>query len=144
MSQEVNIVQESADRVGDAYRTFDEGFQRLQKDLRVRRKNFEKQISTRRRSLERQINASRKGIEKRTRQQVNELRKNPVVKRAISAREDASKQIESRVSTVLGFFNIATRTDIERLERKLGQITRKLKQPGRAKKTNGSATAKAS
>ena len=144
MSEQVNFVQESTDRVGDVYRTFDEGFQRIQKDLQVRRKTFEKQINTGRKSLERQINASRKDIEKRTRQQVSELRKNPVVKRAISVRKDATKQIESRVGTVLGFFNIATRSDVERLERKLGQISRKLKQPARAKKTNGSAPAKAS
>lgn len=144
MSEQVNIVQESADRVGEAYRSFDEGFQRLQKDLRSRRKTFEKQISSGRKNLERQLNASRKGIEKRTRRQVNELRKNPVVKRAISARDDATKRFENRVGTVLGLFNIATRSDVERLERKIGQITRKLKQGGRGKKANGSATAKAS
>ena len=30
MSEQANLVQEGADRVGDAYRSFDEGFQRLQ------------------------------------------------------------------------------------------------------------------
>ena len=130
MSEQVNAIEESADRISDAYRSFDEGFQRLQKDLRSRRKSFEKQINSGRKSLERQINTSRKDIEKRTRKQVKELRKNPVVKRAISARDDATKQLESRVGSFLGFFNIATRTDIERVERKLGQITRKLKQTG--------------
>jgi len=133
MSEQVSLVQEGAERVGDAYRSFDEGFQRLQKDLRNRRKTFERQIKT-----------SRKDIEKRTRKQVNELRKNPVVKRAISVRDDASKRFESQIGDVLGFLNIATRTDIERIERKLGQITRKLKQTGRTKKANGSATSKAS
>ncbi len=144
MSQQANIVEESADRISDAYRSFDEGFQRLQKEFRGRRRTFEKQISSGRKNLERQINASRKDIEKRTRQQVNELRKNPVVKRAISARDDATKQIENRVGTVLGFFNIATRSDVERLDRRIGQITRKLKHAERAKKSNGSAKAKAS
>jgi len=144
MSEQANMIEERADRIGDAYRSFDEGFQRLQKDLRERRKTFEKQINSRRKNLERQINASRKGIEKRTRQQVSELRKNPVVKRAISARDDATKGIESRVSGALGLFNIASRSDVERLERKIGQITRKLKQAERAKKANGSAKAKAS
>ena len=143
MSEQANLVQEGADRVGDAYRSFDEGFQRLQKDLRNRRKTFEKQINSGRKNLERQINAGRKDFEKRTRKQVSELRKNPVVKRAISARDDATKQIESQVSTVLGFFNIASRTDVERIERMLGQVTRKLKQVERAKKANGSAKVKA-
>ncbi len=143
MSEQANLVQEGADRVGDAYRSFDEGFQRLQKDLRNRRKTVEKQINSGRKNLERQINAGRKDFEKRTRKQVSELRKNPVVKRAISARDDATKQIESQVSTVLGFFNIASRTDVERIERKLGQVTRKLKQVERAKKANGSAKVKA-
>ena len=143
MSEQANLVQEGADRVSDAYRSFDEGFQRLQKDLRNRRKTVEKQINSGRKNLERQINAGRKDFEKRTRKQVSELRKNPVVKRAISARDDATKQIESQVSTVLGFFNIASRTNVERIERKLGQVTRKLKQVEGAKKANGSAKVKA-
>jgi len=148
MAEQVNIVEEQSNRVSDAYHSFDEGFQKLQKDLRDRRKTFEKQISSGRKNLERQINASRKDIKKRTRQQVNELRKNPVVERAISVSEDATKmiekQIEGRVSSVLGFFNIATRSDVERLERKIAQITRKLKLGERAKKANGSTVGKAS
>ena len=46
MSEQVSFVQEGVDRVGDAYRSFDEGYQRLQKDLRGRLKTFEKQINT--------------------------------------------------------------------------------------------------
>ena len=144
MSEQVSFVQESVDRVGEAYRSFDEGFQRLQKDLRNRRKTIEKQVDTGRKNVERQLNSSRRDIEKRTRKQVSDLRKSPVVKRAISVRDDASKQFESRIGAVLSFFNIATRTDIERVERKLGQITRKLKAFERPKKANGSATVKAS
>lgn len=144
MSEQVSFVQEGADRVGDAYRSFDEGFQRLQKDLRTRRKSIEKQLNTGRKSLERQINASRRDFEKRTRKQVTELRKNPVVKRALSVRNDATRELETRVSTFLGFFNIATRSDLNRIDRKLGQITRKLKQVERAKKSNGATKVKAS
>lgn len=144
MSEQVSFVQEGVDRVGDAFRSFDAGFQRLQKDLRGRRKTFEKQINTSRKTVERQINAGRRDFEKATRKRVNELRKNPAVKRAIGVRNDATKQFESRVSTVLGFFNVATRSDLDRIERKLGQIAKKLKGIERAKRANGSAAVKAS
>ena len=36
MSEQVSFVQEGVDRVVDAFRSFDEEFQRLQKDLRGR------------------------------------------------------------------------------------------------------------
>ncbi len=144
MSEQISVVQEGVDRVGDAYRSLGEGFQRLQKDLRGRQNTFEKQINTGRKSVERQINTGRKDIEKATRKRVRELRKTPVVKRAIDVRDDAFKRFESQVGTVLGFFNVATRSDIDRIDRKLGQIAKKLKEIQRSKKANGSAAVKAS
>ena len=144
MSEQVSFVQEGVDRMEDAYRSIDKTVQRLQKDLRARRKSIEKQVSSGRKSFERQIKARRSTIEKNTRKQVRELRKNPLVKRAISLRDGTTKQIEDGVDSVLGFFSIATKSDVNRIDRKLGQINRKLKGLEGRKKSNGTVVPRTS
>ena len=144
MSEQVGFVQDSVDRVEDAYRSIDKRVQRLQKDLRARRKSIEKQVSSGRKSVERQIKARRTTIEKKTRRQVKELRKNTLVKRAFDLRDDTTKQVENGVDTVLSFFNIATKSDLTRIDRKLGTINRKLKGLEGRKRSNGTAATRAS
>jgi len=144
MSEQVSFVQEGVDRVEEAYRSIDKRVQRLQKDLRSRRKTIEKQVSSGRKSIERQIKARRTTIEKNTRKQVKELRKNTLVKRALGLRDDATRQIEDGVDTVLSFFSIATKSDVNRIDRKLGQINRKLKGLEGRKRSNGTAAPRAS
>ncbi len=144
MSEQVGFVQEGVDRIEEAYRSIDKRVQRLQKDLQARRKSIEKQVTSGRKSVERQIKVRRSTIEKNTRKQVKELRKNTLVKRALGLREDTTKQIEDGVGTVLGFFNIATKNDLSRIDRKLGTINRKLKGLEGKKRANGTAAPRAS
>jgi hypothetical protein len=138
------FVQEGFDRVEDAYRSLDRRVQRLQKDLRSRRKAWEKQWTSGRKNLEKQVRTSRRSFEKHTRRQLADLRKNSIVKRAKALQKDTSRQIESRVGDVLGLFQIASKNDLTRIDRKLNQINRKLRQlegGRRSRRTNGSATA---
>ena len=74
-----------------------------------------------------------------------ELKKNPVVKRAQSVMDDATKQFERGVDSVLEVLNVASRRDLNRIDRKLNQINRKLRgmeQP--TPKKQSERTAKAS
>jgi hypothetical protein len=136
------FVQGGFERVSEAYRSLDERVQRLQRDLRSRRKLFEKQLGSGRRSLEKQVQSGRRILERRTRKQLAELRRSELVKRAQSLQRDARGQLEATLSGVLGIFQIASKTDLDRLDRKLGQISRKLRElegSRRPRRSNGSA-----
>lgn len=89
-----------------------------------------KQIETRTRDIEKRLAKGRKQIETRSRKQLrsiaNEVRKNPVVKRAEALRKDAEKQIETSVDGFLGFFQIASKSDVDDIDRKLKSLNRKL------------------
>ncbi len=130
MSQQVSLVQDGLDRFTSAFESLGGEAQRIQKQIRTRRKSFEKRF-----------NDQRQTLEKRTRKQVNriesELRKSGVLERAQTLRNDAAKQLESGLSRVLGVLPVATKTDVKRIERKLGQISRKVKELERVRKANG-------
>jgi len=101
-------------------------------DANLRIQKFQKQIDVRRRSVEKELSTRRRRLEQRAQKEVARLgarvQKLPLVKRAAALREEASRQIESGVETVLGVFQIASRGELERIERKLSQISRKLRE----------------
>jgi ElaB/YqjD/DUF883 family membrane-anchored ribosome-binding protein len=130
MAEQANLVQEGVDRFNAAFESLGDEVDRLQKRMQTRRKEIEKQLTDR-----------RKRIEKRTRKQVDriesELRKNPVLKRLQDLRKDTVQQIESRVDSVMNAIPIATKSDLKRVERKISQISRKVKDLERGRKANG-------
>jgi hypothetical protein len=136
MAQQANFVQEGVDRVREAVSSIESDFQRVQQRV-------EKQLSARRKAIEKQVKARRKNIEKKTQKQVqrlrSELKKNPYVKRAQGVVEDATKQWENGVDSVLGVLQVASRRDVSRIDRKLNQINRKLRDLEKAKSGNGAA-----
>jgi polyhydroxyalkanoate synthesis regulator phasin len=117
---EASFVQDGVDRVREAVDSIDGEFQRVQKRIQAQRKSFEKRI-----------NKQRSEIEKRTRKEVKrlqtEIRKNPVVKRAQTIADDATRQVEQGVERFLGTFQIASKSDVQRIDRKLTQLKRQLK-----------------
>ena len=130
MAEQTNLVQEGVDRLNGAFESIDGEIQRVQREL-----------SARRRSIEKRLSSQRKSVEKRTRKEVkrlqSEFRKNPLVKRAESLRKDATKQIESGLDEFLGLFQIASKSDMNRLDRKLTTLSRRLKELEKARKANG-------
>jgi hypothetical protein len=115
------LVETGVERVRSAVSLANRRIQKLQKQLDTRRRTVVKELSTRRHKLE-----------QRTQKQVERLltqaQRLPLVKRAAVLREDASRQLEVGVETVLGAFQIASRGEVERLDRKLNQISRKLRE----------------
>jgi len=110
MAQSTSLVQDGLDRVRSAVKSVDKELQRVQK----------------------RVAAQRKHIEKRTSHHVGktlaQLRENPLVQRAGSLRSEATQRLESSVEGLLAALQIASKSDLEKVDRKLSQLTRKLKE----------------
>ena len=125
MAQESNFVQESVDRLREAVSTIEVDIERMQdrvqQEFKTRRKDFEKKT------------------QKQVKRLRNELRKNTYVKRAQGVVDDATKQFEQGVDNVLEVLHVASKRDLSRIDRKLNQINRKLRDLEKAKQGNGEA-----
>ena len=106
---ETNFVEDGIDRVQSAFQSVEDEFEKLQKRVDRGRKDFEKQT------------------EQRVKSWQKELRQYSIVRRAEELQEDVSKRIESGLDAVLSNLQIATRGDMKKIDRKLNQISRKLK-----------------
>lgn len=124
--QQAHSDQEGIDRFREMFGTFESEFERVQKDLRARR-----------RLLEKRLDAGRKDFEKRARKVRKELRKNPTFKRLDNLRRDATRQLEQGAESVLNALQIASKADVKRIDRKLAQLGRKLKELEHSRRTNG-------
>lgn len=122
---EASIVREGVDRFRDAVGSLEDEFQRAQKQMRARRKKLEKSLDSR-----------RKEIEKRTRKLRSDIEKSGPVKRIEALRRDAGKQLEQGVADVLGALQIASKHDVQRIDRKISQLNKKLKEMERAKQSS--------
>jgi cell fate (sporulation/competence/biofilm development) regulator YmcA (YheA/YmcA/DUF963 family) len=114
MAQQASIVQESVDRVREAMSSLESDFEKVQK------------------RAEKKFKAQRKSLEKRTEKQVDRLRKefnkNPYVKRAQNAVDDVTTQIEKNVDSLLETLNVASQSDLRRVNSKLSKINKKLRE----------------
>jgi hypothetical protein len=124
MAQTESIVDQGVDRVQDALKSADKEFQRLQRRVKTQRRTIERRIGKQRKTIEKQA----KSFEKQAQKQIKELRKNDLVKRAETFGKDVQSQIESGIETVLGAFQVATKSDVQRIDRKLNRISKKLKE----------------
>ncbi len=99
-------------------------------------------MSARRKSLEKEFASKRKTVQKRTRKELkriqSELKKNPIVKRADAVRKDVTKQVEIRMDALLERMQVASRSDVQRINKKLTTLNRRLKAIEDSRKTNGS------
>jgi DNA anti-recombination protein RmuC len=133
MAQTGNVIQEGVDRFRDAFGSFEDELARVQKQLQARRKKIEKRFETGRKDLEKRFASERKRIERRTQKLRSELGKNPAVKRLDTMRKDATRQFEQGVTDVLGALQIASKSDLQRIDRKISQLNKKLKEMDGAK-----------
>ncbi len=120
MAQRSSLVKDGLQRVRTAAEGLDHGLRRLQKRLDAQRKNLEKRVEQ-----------QRKAIEKRTQREFERLlvrlRGSKLAHRAETIREDAAQRLETGASTLLGALQIASKGDLDRIDRKLSQLSRKLK-----------------
>ncbi|MBW2577986.1 MAG: hypothetical protein JRE38_07945 [Deltaproteobacteria bacterium] len=132
MEEHETLSEATESRINEAVQFVDDEFQRIQKELSARRKSIEKEFTSK-----------RKTVEKRTRKELKriqtELKKNPIVKRADAVRKDVTKQVETRVDSLLGLMQVASRSDVQRINRKLTTLNKRLKAIEESRKTNGSS-----
>jgi len=128
MAQTASLVDQGVDAVQDALKSADKEFQRLQRRVRTQRRTLERRLETRRKSIEKSVEKQAKSLEKQAQKQIKQLRSNDLVKRAETFGKDVQAQIESGLQSVLGVFQVATKSDVQRIDRKLNRISKKLKE----------------
>jgi len=130
MSSRTNIVEESRERVQSAYQSMEDEVQKIQKQLEEQRADFTKRTEKRLKQIRKELRANKN------------LR--PVVDRVESLRSDVTKELETRskafekrskafekrfesgFETLLGNLNLASRSEVEKLENKVKRMTKKL------------------
>ncbi len=104
--------------------------QRLVRDGLDRVRSAVSSIDREWKQVNRQVSRRRKAIERQTQRQmtrfVSQLQRNPWLSRAQTLAGDAQRQIEAGIGTVLGSLRIASRSDLERIDRQLARIARRL------------------
>ena len=125
---ENTVLDEGVARVREAFDSIDDEVAKIRKDLKRRRVKLAKQLSRRRGELGKSLRSSRRDFEKRTRQLRRRVEKNPAVKRFEAARRDTRERFEQGVADLLGSLQIASKSDLQRIDRKLSQLGRKLKE----------------
>ena len=126
MAQQTSRVQEGVDQIRTRIR-------RIQRQVTTRRKALEKELVTRRKALERRAQKEIARVQK-------EFARQPLVKqaqkRAGTLRAEAQNRLEAGVAGFLGALPLATKGEIDRIDRKLRAIDRKLREmektPGHA------------
>jgi len=130
--QTTSFVDEAGERITAARERVDSEISRIQKEMTARRKKIEKDITR-----------NRKNIEKQARKQVKQLekgiRKSDVVKALEGWRGQAEGLLEDTFEGLLGTFQIASKSDVKKIDRKLSKLTKRLKEIERTRQTNGAA-----
>jgi hypothetical protein len=124
MAEAQSLVDQGVDRVQDALKSADKEFQKIQRRVKTRRRSIERRIEAQRKSFEKNAQKQMKNAQK----QIDAIRKNDLVKRVEALGNDVQEQLESGIETVLGVLQIASKADIERVDRKLNRISKKLKE----------------
>ncbi len=139
MAEQTGFVREGFERVSSAFERIP-NFQRVQREIQKRRKSLERQLAGSRRDLGKRT----REIEKRTRRQVERVRAGigrlPLARRVDRLRTDVERALERGVDGFLGVLQIASKSDLDRIDKKLGQMSRKLKEMERTR-GNGHASA---
>jgi hypothetical protein len=141
MAEQTSIVRDGIERVSSAFERIPDELQRVQREIQKRRRSLGRQLAGGRRDLEKRT----REIEKRTRRQVHKLRTEigriPIGRRVDRLRSGAEKALERGVDAFLGLLQIASKSDLERIDKKLGQVSRKLKEMERARGNGHAASA---
>jgi hypothetical protein len=125
MAKQSSVVQERVDQIRQVVRRADRELRKIQKQVESRRRRLAKEVTSRRRVIEKRAQKELGRIQK-------QIQAQPLVQRAEALRADASERFASGVSTILGALPIATKSEIERIDRKVSALSRKLKEIERA------------
>lgn len=128
MAEAQSLVDQGVDRVQDVLKNADKEFQKIQRQVKSQRRTIERRIETRRKNLEKTAQKQFKSFEKTAQKQIDTIRQNDLVKRIESFGSDVQEQVEAGVEQFLSVLQIASKSDIQRVDRKLNRISKKLKE----------------
>jgi polyhydroxyalkanoate synthesis regulator phasin len=124
---------------------FEQGFDRFQSTFRDVDRQVQKvrrELGKRRRTVERELKRRRTDIEKRATRQLrrvrSELRRNATFRRAETLQAETRERIEQQLDQVLSSIPVASKSDVEGLEKRIARLTRRVRD---LEKTNGVAEA---
>jgi hypothetical protein len=141
MAEQASFVREGFERVSSAFERIPDELQRVQREIQKRRKSFERQLAGSRRDFGKRT----RELEKRTRRQVErvraEIRRLPLARRVDRLRTEAEKALERGMDAFLGVLQIASKSDLDRIDKKLGQMSRRLKEMERGRGNGHAASA---
>lgn len=135
MAQQESILDEGIDRIQEAVESVSEEIQSLQKRFTKQRSSFEKDARKRFKKFQTEIrkNDLVKRAEKFQKSVEKDIRKSDTFKNAQKFQKDANQRVENSVDGVLSALQIASSSDVKKLDRKLSQINRKLKELEKAR-----------
>jgi polyhydroxyalkanoate synthesis regulator phasin len=133
------FVDESRERIQTARERLDSEFKKAQKDVKARRKNLEKQFAKNRKSFDKGFAKNRKSFEKQATQLRKDIERNSIVKQMNRWRNDAEEQFEDVFGNVLSALQIATQSDVKKLDRRVAKLTKQLKDLEGSKASHASA-----
>lgn len=119
--QQASVVQDGVDQIKQVVRRADRELKKIQKQVETRRRTLAKEVTTRRRLIEKQAQRGIARIQK-------QIQSQPLLKRAEALRVDATERIERGVTSILDVLPIATKSEIDRIDRKVSALGRKLKE----------------
>jgi Skp family chaperone for outer membrane proteins len=128
--QATSFVQEGREWIESTRDRIDEEIQKVQKEVQTRRKRLERRYETNRKRFERQTR-------KQVKQLQSELRSYSIVQRVEELQSEATQQIENIFESVLGALQIASSSDVKKIDRKLTKLTKRLKDIETARRSNG-------
>jgi len=117
--QQASVVQDGVDQIKQVVRRADRELKKIQKQVESRRRTLAKEVTTRRRLIEKHAQRGIANIQKQSQ---------PLLKRAEALRADATERIERGVTSILDVLPIASKSEIERIDRKVAALGRKLKE----------------
>jgi hypothetical protein len=121
MAKQATVLQDGVDQIRQAVRRADRELKKIQKQVEARRRRLAKEVTTRRRTIEKRAQRELDRLQK-------QIQSQPLVKRAEALRADAQERLGRGVSTFLDALPIATRSDVERIDRKVSALGRRLKE----------------
>ncbi len=137
MARNQGLIEEGRERFEGALEDMGRDWKRLQKRADQGRKQFEQRAQRQVKKLQSELRKSplvkraevqRKQLERRARKLGNELLNSAPVKRAESLRKDAETRFQDQLESLFGLLRIASTSEVTRLERKVDQLTRKLRE----------------
>ena len=119
MSTRANVIEDGIDRIQSAFRSAEQEVGRIQKQFEKRTTQFNK-------DAEKRVKRFRKDLSKNEAVQQAQSRWNDVSKGFEKRRKEFEGQVETGLASVLGTFQIASSSDLKKLDKKLNRISRRL------------------